>query len=134
MKYTVPVNFVIEAGSAAQAEERMKDLLGSKGLTGFSIHSPNGETDPKPALSPELAHFINSEIQGNDHDVEGYTTDLDYIKGTLEQMPDEDVVENSGYQGELDDEDFAKQLNAEFDAIYAKYGGGTTASLLLPDE
>jgi hypothetical protein len=133
MKYIVPVNFVIDASSAAQAEEKMKDLLDAKGITDFSIHSPSGEAGTKPRLSERLQTFLDAEIQNNDDDTSGHTTDLDYVKGSLEQMPDDVLIEQCDYDGDLSPAEFAGHLNAEFDVLYAKYGGGTIVADLLPD-
>lgn len=133
MKYTVPVNFVIEAGSAVCAEERLKDLFDAKGIKEFSIHSPSGDTSVKPVLSDELKAFLDSEIQNNDDDLSGYNTDLDYVKGTLAQIPNEDLVESCEYGGDLPIEDFVRYLNEEFGSLYNKYGGGTIVAELLPE-
>ena len=134
MKYSVPATFAVNADSAVSAEAKLKDLFDAKGIKDYSIFSPSGSTEEKPALSEEMATFFNSEIRNNDDDTSGHETDLDYVKGTLAQIPDEELVESCQYGGDLPLEDFAKHLNEEFDAIYAKYGGGTIVADLLPDD
>jgi hypothetical protein len=133
MKYSVSATFEIEGNNAQDAQDRLTEMLKNAKVDPLAVHSASGDTSVKPRLSERLQTFLDAEIQNNDDDTSGHTTDLDYVKGSLEQMPDDVLIEQCDYDGDLSPAEFAGHLNAEFDVLYAKYGGGTIVADLLPD-
>lgn len=132
MQFRVPVFYQVDATNASAAEAKIKKQLGRK--NNITIGSAMSVVGKKPPLSEELARFMAAEIQANDDDKDGYTTDLDYVKGTPHQMPGDVVREQAAYTGPLDEKDFVAKLKAEFDALYEQFGGGSIVCDLLPEE
>jgi len=98
MKYTVPVYFQVSGKDAPQAAAKIKARLEGHELGfAFKVGEPESHSIPKNVkISFELRNFLHAEIQANDSDTSGHNTDLDYAKSSLEQMPDDVVIEQCG--------------------------------------
>lgn len=127
MKFTVPVYFEFNVADAEYARQRAQDMLDARGLKGV-VGSPHCMPDPPPELTAEMRHYLGKEIEYNEGDGTGYVSDLDYAKE--EMGSGKNIVNNSGYGG-ADPEGFTVRFKQEFDALYAKYGGGTKLAFLL---
>lgn len=134
-KFRIPVYFTYAGKNPAEAMKKAHDKVGK----GQNIEYGNPamvleDGSPMPKVSPELARFLQNEINVNDEDPSGNMTDLDYVQGSFQQMPPENVVESAGYDGDKAADVFAGELMQEFNKLYDACGGGTPAYLLLPPD
>lgn len=123
MRYTVPVHFTVAAKSVKEAEHKIRDRLAliqpRYPFVVQEAQSQDGITDAN--ISLELRNFLYAEVQNNDQDVSGYNTDLNYCMSSLQQMPDDVIIEQCGSI-------MLPEIEKELQALIDKYGGGTAAA------
>lgn len=130
MKYSVQVWVELDAADAKTAIKQVESQFSNEGVyVGSATFVDDIVAGNKPVISKELATFMKTEVQSNDNDPSGWDTNLDYIDAMFEQMPDDLIEEFSDYEG--DDPEFVDKLKKEFDLLYDRYGGLTSALELL---